>query len=111
MANENKAAAMKKVWSDRKNWAMAPTCCGCGERLDQAKNPTKQRLFHQGCDTKLKSMIKAVLRGEMKREDLPAAARANLSKLRFVQAHPEFRKAFANPGQRQLRVQTKAATE
>jgi hypothetical protein len=110
MANENRAAAMKKVWTDRKNWAMAPTCCGCGERLEQAKNPTKQRLFHQGCDTRLKSVIKAVLRGEMKREDLPAAARANLSRIGFIQANPEYKKAFANPSQRQGRAALKGAT-
>ena len=111
MANENRAVAMKKVWTDRKEWARAPTCCGCGERLEISKNPAKQRLFHRGCDAKLKSMFRAVLRGELKREELPASARANLARIGFIQASPEFKRAFANPSQRQLRVQAKVTTE
>ena len=109
--SENRAAAMAKVWSDRKNWAMAPVCCGCGERLEIAKDPAKQRLFHQGCDSRLKAKIRAVLRGELQRAELPVAARVNLSRIGFIQASPEFKRAFANPSQRQLRVQAKVTTE
>ena len=111
MINSNKAAAMAKVWTDRKNWAMAPVCCGCGERLEIAKDPAKQRLFHQGCDARLKAKIRAVLRGELQRAELPTAARVNLSRIGFIQASPEFKRAFANPSQRQLRVQAKVTIE
>lgn len=111
MTNSNKAASMAKVWTDRKNWAMAPVCCGCGERLEIAKDPAKQRLFHQGCDARLKAKLRAVLRGELQRAELPIAARVNLSRIGFIQASPEFKRAFANPSQRQLRVQAKVTTE
>jgi hypothetical protein len=112
MTNSNKAAAMARVWTDRKNWAMAPVCCGCGERLKIAQDPSKQRMFHQGCDSRLKAKIRAVLRGELERAELPTAARVNLSRIGFIQATPEFKRAFANPSQRQLRVQaTEETTE
>ena len=104
MTNSIKAASMAKVWTDRKNWAMAPVCCGCGERLEIAKDPAKQRLFHQGCDARLKAKLRAVLRGELQRAELPIAARVNLSRIGFIQASPEFKRAFANPSQRQGRA-------
>ena len=99
MTNSNKAAAMAKVWTDHKNWAMAPVCCGCGERLEIAKNPEQQRLFCQGHDGRLHKLLRQVLRGEASRQDIPVAARANLARIGFVQKDREILNAFANPGQ------------
>jgi hypothetical protein len=58
----------------------------------------------------LKAKLRAILRREMNRKELPAAARVNLSKIGFIQANPEFRKAFANPSQRQSRAALKELT-
>ena len=112
MTNPNKAAAMARVWAGRRAWQMAPECCcGCSTRLEISKDPARQKYFAQGHDTRLKSILRKVLSGEMTRDNIPRAARANLSKLRFVQAHPEFRKAFASSSRRQMRAQATAATE
>jgi hypothetical protein len=107
----NRAAAMAKNWAGRRAWAMLPVCCcGCDEKLDVAKNPEAQVLFKAGHDARLKSMLRKVLRGEARREDLPEVARVNLSKIKFVQADKELQKAFANPGQKARRHSAKGET-
>jgi hypothetical protein len=112
MTNSNKAAAMARVWAGRRAWQMAPECCcGCDTRLELAYKPDRQKYFAQGHDSRLKSILRKVLAGEMKREDIPEAARTNLARLKFVQASPEFKRAFANASQRQPRVEAKATTE
>ena len=111
MASEHRSIAAKKKWSDRKAWSLLPVCCcGCDTPLAISKAPDRQKLFCQGHDARLKAKLRGILRREMKREDLPAAARVNLSKIGFIQANPEFRKAFANPSQRQGRIALKGAT-
>jgi hypothetical protein len=112
MTNQNKAPAMARVWAGRRAWQMAPECCcGCSTRLEISKDPARQKYFAQGHDTRLKSILRKFLSGEMTSDNIPQAACANLSKLKFVRARPEFRKAFTNPSQRQLRVQAKVTTE
>ena len=83
---------------------MAPTCCcGCDQRLEVAKNPEHQTLFKIGHDGRLHALLRKVLSGEIARESIPQAARANLARIKFIQANPEFKKAFANPGQKAIR--------
>jgi hypothetical protein len=102
--NTARAAAMAKVWAARRGWAMAPVCCcGCDTRLPVAKNEKRQRLFCQGHDGRLHSLLKKVLRGEASRQDIPQAARANLTRIGFIQRDRELKKAFANPGQKAKR--------
>ena len=102
--NPNRSASMAKVWEGRRAWSMSPTCCcGCDQRLEVAKNPERQTLFKIGHDAALKSILRKVLSGEVPRESIPQAARANLARIKFIQANPEFKKAFANPGQKAIR--------
>ena len=103
---------MARVWAGRRAWQMAPECCcGCSTRLEISKDPARQKYFAQGHDARLKSILRKVLAGQMKRADIPQAARTNLARLKFVQASPEFKRAFARPGQRQLRGQAKMTIE
>jgi len=103
---------MRRAWIKRRasaamvaEWFAHPIClCGCGGPLARIKNPRRQHFFLQGHDARLKSLLRKVLNGEVPREQIPAAARANLAKLKFVQASAEFKRAFANPGQRQRRT-------
>src|SRR5664279_3621214 len=109
--------AMRKAWEKRHasaaigaEWLSHPVCCcGCSARLDVAKNPEHQRYFKPGHDSALKSLLRKINRGEAKREDIPQAARANVARIKFIQADPEFQKAFAKPSQTQRRHE-KAAT-
>ena len=102
--NPARAAAMAKVWAARRAWAMAPTCCcGCEERLEIATIQGRQKFFRAGHDGRLHAFLRKVLRGEVSRQDIPLAARANLARIKFIQADPELKKAFANPGQKALR--------
>jgi hypothetical protein len=88
---------------------MAPTCCcGCGERLEVSKNPDRQKLFKPGHDGRLHALLKRVMRGEATRQKVPAEARANLGRIKFIQTDRELKKAFANPGQQTLRRKAKA---
>ena len=81
-------------------WLAHPECCcGCRARLDVAKNPERQSSFKPGHDSALKSLLRKINRGEAKRDDIPQAARANLARIKFIQADPEFQKAFAKPSQ------------
>ena len=108
---------MRKAWEKRRasatmeaEWLAHPVCCcGCSARLGLAKNPEHQSSFKPGHDSALKSLLRKVNRGEARREDIPQAARANLARIKFIQADPEFQKAFANPSQPQRR-QRKAAS-
>jgi hypothetical protein len=112
-----RSEAMRKAWAKRRanagveaEWLARPVCCcGCGARLDVAKNPEQQRSFKPGHDSALKSLLRKINRGEAKREDIPQAARANVARIQFIQANPEFQKAFAKPSQPQRR-QRKAAS-
>jgi hypothetical protein len=112
-----RSEAMRKAWDKRRasaameaEWFKHPICCcGCGARLDVAKNPEHQSSFKPGHDSALKSLLRKINRGEAKREDIPQAARANVARIKFIQADPEFQKAFAKPSQPQRR-QRKAAT-
>src|ERR1017187_4138203 len=81
-------------------WLAHPICCcGCSARLAVAQNPERQSPFKPGHDSALKSLLRKIIRGEAKREDIPQAARANLARIKFIQADPEFQKAFAKPSQ------------
>jgi len=99
--------AMRKAWEKRHasaamgaEWLAHPECCcGCRARLDVAKNPERQSSFKPGHDSALKSLLRKINRGEAKRDDIPQAARANLARIKFIQADPEFQKAFAKPSQ------------
>ena len=112
-----RSEAMRKAWEKRRasaatgaEWLAHPVCCcGCGARLEVAKNPENQRFFKPGHDSALKSLLRKINRGEAKREDIPQAARANVARIKFIQADPEFERAFAKPSQPQRRQQ-KAAT-
>src|SRR5664280_804715 len=109
--------AMRKAWDKRRanatmeaEWLAHPVCCcGCSARLEVAKNPEHQSSFKPGHDSALKSLLRKINRGEAKRDDIPQAARANLARIKFIQADPEFQKAFAKPSQPQRRHE-KAAT-
>ena len=122
LENEKRSAtsrseAMRAAWAKRRanagveaEWLAHPVCCcGCRARLDVAKNPEQQRSFKPGHDSALKSLLRKINRGEAKREDIPQAARANVARIKFIQADPEFQKAFAKPSQPQ-RHQRKVAS-
>src|ERR1019366_4468483 len=112
-----RSEAMRAVWAKRRanagveaEWLARPECCcGCSARLEVAKNQERQRYFKPGHDATLKSLLRKINRGEAKPEDIPQAARANVARIKFIQADPEFQKAFAKPSQPQRRQQ-KAAT-
>src|ERR1035441_4455233 len=107
----SRSEAMRAAWAKRRanagvgaDWLAHPVCCcGCGARLEVAKNPEQQRSFKPGHDSALKSLLRKINRGEAKSEDIPQAARANLARIQFIQANPEFQKAFAKPSQPQRR--------
>ena len=109
---------MRAAWAKRRatagvdaEWLAHPVCCcGCSARLDVAKNPENQRFFKPGHDSALKSLLRKIIRGEAKREDLPQAARANVARIKFIQADPEFQKAFAHHPEQKARRQPKAAS-
>src|ERR1035437_4963141 len=113
----SRSEAMRKAWEKRRataalekeSLAHPVCCCGCEARLDVAKNPEHQSSFKPGHDSALKSLLRKINRGEAKREDIPQAARANLARIKFIQADPEFQKAFAKPSQPPRRHE-KAAT-
>ena len=107
----SRSEAMRAAWAKRRanagveaEWLARPECCcGCRARLDVAKNPERQSSFKPGHDSALKSLLRKINRGEAKRDDIPQAARANLARIKFIQADPEFQKAFAKPSQPQRR--------
>jgi hypothetical protein len=113
----SRSEAMRAAWAKRRanagveaEWLAHPVCCcGCSARIDVAKNPEQQRSFKPGHDSTLKSLLRKINRGEAKYEDIPQAARANVTRIKFIQADPEFQKAFAKPSQPQRR-QRKAAS-
>jgi|ERR1017187_5420544 hypothetical protein len=81
-------------------WLAHPECCcGCRARLEVAKNQEHQRYFKPGHDSALKSLLRKINRGEVKSDEIPQAARANVARIKFIQADPEFQKAFAKPSQ------------
>src|ERR1035438_3114763 len=102
-----RSEAMRAAWAKRRanagveaEWLAHPVCCcGCGARLEVAKNPEQQRSFRPGHDSALKSLLRKINRGEAKHEDIPQAARANAARIKFIQADPEFPKVFAKPSQ------------
>src|ERR1039457_3718810 len=106
-AATSRSEAMRAAWAKRRSnagveaeWLAHPVCCcGCSARLDVAKNPERQSSFKPGHDSALKSLLRKINRGEAKRDDIPQAARANLARIKFIQADPEFQKAFAKPSQ------------
>ena len=112
-----RSEAMRKAWEKRRatatietEWLAHPVCCcGCGARLGVAKNPEKQMSFKPGHDSALKSLLRKINRGEAKSEDIPQAARTNFARIKFIQADPEFQKAFTNPSPK-ARRQQKAAS-
>src|ERR1035437_8409242 len=110
--------AMRKAWQKRHasaamgaEWLAHPECCcGCRARLDVAKNPERQSSFKPGHDSALKSLLRKIKRGEAKRDDIPQAAGANVARIKFIQADPEFQKAFAHHPEQKARRQPKAAS-
>src|ERR1035437_9407153 len=112
-----RSEAMRATWEKRRasaamgaEWLSHPECCcGCRAWLEVAKNQEHQSSFKPGHDAALKSLLRKINRGEAKREDIPQAARANVARIKFIQADPEFQKAFAKPSQPQRR-QRKAAS-
>jgi hypothetical protein len=113
-----RSEAMRKAWEKRRasaaigaEWLAHPECCcGCRARLDVAKNPERQSSFKPGHDAALKSLLRKINRGEAKREDIPQAARANVARIKFIQADPEFQTAFAHHPEQKARRQPKAAS-
>jgi hypothetical protein len=107
----SRSEAMRAAWAKRRasatmeaEWLAHPVCCcGCSARLEVAKNPEHQKSFKPGHDSALKSLLRKINRGEAKSEDIPQAARANLTRIKFIQADPEFQRAFAKPSQPQRR--------
>ena len=103
----SRSEAMRAAWEKRRataalekeSLAHPECCCGCGARLDVAKNPEHQSSFKPGHDAALKSLLRKINRGEVKSDEIPQAARANLARIKFIQADPEFQKAFAKPSQ------------
>src|ERR1019366_10818269 len=107
-----RSEAMRKAWEKRRataalekeSLAHPECCCGCRARLDVAKSPENQRYFKPGHDSALKSLLRKINRGEARREDIPQAARANVARIKLIQADPEFQQAFAHaPGQKARR--------
>src|ERR1035438_1056672 len=90
----SRSEAMRAAWAKRRanagveaDWLAHPDCCcGCGARLDVAKNPGNQRFFKSGHDSALKSLLRKINRGEAKSEDIPQAARANVGRIKFVRS-------------------------
>src|ERR1019366_9347852 len=113
-----RSEAMRAAWAKRRanagveaEWLARPECCcGCSARLEVAKNPEKQRSFKPGHDSALKSLLRKINRGEAKPEDIPQAARANVARIKFIQADSEFQKAFAHHPEQKARHQRKAAS-
>src|ERR1019366_9442454 len=113
----SRSEPMRAAWAKRRanagvgaEWLAHPVCCcGCGAQLEVAKNAEQQRSFRPGHDSALKSLLRKINRGEAKHADIPQAARANVGRIKFIQADPEFQKAFAEPSQPQRR-QRKAAS-
>jgi hypothetical protein len=113
-----RSEAMRAAWAKRRasaatgaEWLAHPVCCcGCGARLEVAKNPERQSSFNPGHDSALKSLLRKINRGEAKRDDIPQAARANLARIKFIQADPEFQKAFAHHPEQKARRQRKAGS-
>ena len=112
LENEKRSAtsrseAMRAAWAKRRanagveaEWLAHPVCCcGCRARLEIAKNPERQSSFKPGHDAALKSLLRKINRGEVKSDEIPQAARANVARIKFIQADPEFQKAFAKPSQ------------
>src|ERR1035441_2512525 len=79
-------------------------------RSAEAKKPRNKSFFKPGHDSALKSLLRKIIRGEAKREDIPQAARANVARIKFIQADPGFQEAFAKPGQPQRRQPAKGET-
>src|ERR1039457_1802447 len=112
-----RSEAMRKAWAKRRanagveaEWLAHPECCcGCRAPLDIAKNPEHQRSFKPGHDSALKSLLRKINRGEAKGDEIPQAARTNFARIKFIQADPEFQKAFTNPSPK-ARRQQKAAS-
>src|SRR5450759_3208323 len=106
-----RSEAMRKAWEKRQasaamgaEWLADPVCCcGCSARLDVAKNPERQSSFKPGHDSALKSLLRKINRGEVKTDQIPQPARANVARIKFIQADPEFQKAFAKASQPQRR--------
>ena len=113
-----RSEAMRAAWAKRRasaatgaEWLAHPVCCcGCGVRLEVAKNPERQSSFKPGHDAALKSLLRKINRGEAKREDIPQSARANLARIKFIQADPESQKAFAHHPEQKARRQRKASS-
>ena len=113
-----RSEAMRAAWAKRRasatmeaEWLARPECCcGCRARLEVAKNPEHQSSFKPGHDSALKSLLRKINRGEAKPEDIPQAARANVARIKFIQADPEFQKAFAHHPEQKARRQRKAAS-
>ena len=67
------------------------------------KRQEHQSSFKPGHDSALKSLLRKINRGEVKSDEIPQAARANVARIKFIQADPEFQKAFAKASQPQRR--------
>jgi hypothetical protein len=60
-------------------------CCGCGGSLSGPK-----KHFLQGHDGKAKTIVRKIMRGEMKAEDAPPELILRHSEIKFIRLHPEF---------------------
>src|ERR1017187_4374713 len=108
-----RSEAMRKAWAKRRanagveaeSLAHPECCCGCRARLEVAKNQEHQSSFKAGHDSALKSLLREINRGEAKREDIPQAARANVARIKFIQADPEFQKSFPHHPEQKARRQ------
>ena len=60
-------------------------CCGCGGSLSGPK-----KHFFQGHDGKAKSIVRKIMRGEMKPQDAPVELILRHEEIKFIRQHPEF---------------------
>src|ERR1039457_5245727 len=85
-----RSEAMRKAWAKRRANAVVEAeglphpecCCGCRARLEIAKNQEHQRYFKPGHDSALKSLLRKINRVEVKSDEIPQAARANVARIK-----------------------------
>jgi len=64
--------------------------CGCNEQF-QTRNKTQ--LFISGHDSRLKSLLRKVNRGEVSADQIPKIALESIDKIKFLRTDPEMASA------------------
>jgi hypothetical protein len=102
--NLNRSETAKLSWVARRStaariqrWYERPVClCGCEQRLERAESgPGDQRLFRMGHDSRLKSLLAAVLRGDKRPSEIPVNARLMRRRIGFLKTNPDLAKVFS----------------